>query len=225
MVRARVIPSSWPFALRLWSRVALRGVPRCPPWFMLPILNHGGHRGHRGFLSSAKPRANSQRLFSGGLHCLLGAFVHLLRRHIFLVRRDAPVMSEGVPQKTRTVSIELVFDRSLDFRSLRDRFFENFVAIWNIHIQTHRRRTDGLCARMAHLQVFVRQHDARVADLQLGMADLAVGTIRAYAYGRAENVLVEFDRFRGTLDDEVRRNVVVSLGNVVGFAHNFSPRG
>ena len=132
-------------------------------------------------------------------------------------------MAEGVPEKAGTVSIELVFDRFLDSRSLRYRFFENFVAIWNVHIQTYRRRTDGLSARMAHLQVFVRQHDARVADLQLGMADLAVGTVHAYDYGRPENVLVVFDRFRGTLDDEVRRNGVVSLGNVVGFAHDFSP--
>src|SRR6266478_2987488 len=156
-----------------------------------------------------------------GLHGFLGAFRHLLRGHVFHVSRNAPEMSEGIPDKAGAVSIELVFDRFLDLRSLRDRFCYNFVDIRQVHIQTDRRSTDSLSAPMSHLQVFVRQHDARVADLQLSVADLAVGTIHAHNYGRSENVLVVVDRLRRALDDEVRRNGVISLGNVADFAHSF----
>src|SRR6266481_7281899 len=102
-----------------------------------------------------------------GLHGLLGAFTHLFRGHVFHVSCNAPEMPEGVLDEAGAVSIELVFDRSLDFRSLRDRLCDNFVDIRQIHIQAHRRSADGLSAPMAHLQVFVRQHDARVSDLQL----------------------------------------------------------
>src|SRR5579859_351005 len=168
-------------------------------------------------LSSDLPFAS---LLCGFHHHLLGALLHLLWRHVFLVRRDAPEMAERVTDKAGAVAIELVLDRSLDFRSLRDGLFDNFVAIGKVGIEAYRRRADALSAAMAHLWIFIGQHDAGVADLQLGVAYLAVGTIHANQNGRPENTFVVFDRFRRSLDDQVRRHGVESLGNVVDFAHD-----
>ena len=48
----------------------------------------------------------------------------------------------------------------------------------------------------AHLGELVRQHDERVADLELGVADLAVGAGHAHPLLGAEDLGVELDRVR-----------------------------
>src|SRR5580658_5986444 len=126
-------------------------------------------------------------------------------------------MSEWVLDKAGAISIELVLDRLQNFRSLRGRLFDDFVAVWEIDVQAYGRPAPALGPAIAHGEIFVCQHEARVADLKFGMADLAVRAIHAHDYRRPENVLVIIDRLRGALDDEVWRNVV-------DFAHHDSPR-
>src|SRR5450755_1156962 len=52
------------------------------------------------------------------------------------------------------------------------------------------------------------------------MADHAVRTVHAHHDRCSEYILVVVDGFRCALDHKIRRNVVVSFGNVIDFAHN-----
>src|SRR6266446_160853 len=160
---------------------------------------------------------------SGGGRQLFHAFFHLFRRHVFLVSGDAPEMSKRILNEAGAISVKLVLDRLEDLGLLCHCLFDDLVAIGHVHVQTHGRSADagGTDVALAHAGVFVRQHEARIADLQLGVTDLPVRTIHAHDYGGAEYILVIFDRSRSVLDDQVRSDGVVSLRNVMDFAHDF----
>ena len=68
----------------------------------------------------------------------------------------------------------------------------------------------------ARLRKRIRQHHVRVADLELGVPDLAVGAVHAHRLLGAERLLVVLDRRSGVVDREVRRDRVVSVGNGLG---------
>src|ERR1017187_1496826 len=51
------------------------------------------------------------------------------------------------------------------------------------------------------------------------MADAAVRLSHAHDFGGSEDVLVILDRVRRSLDDQIRRDGVVALGNVVDCGH------
>src|SRR5439155_26699502 len=73
-----------------------------------------------------------------------------------------------------------------------------------------------LAARLGgdgELRAFVGEHDRRVADADLGVHHLAVGAGHAEQLGRAERLLVEVQRLRGTVDDEVRGDGVIPVGD------------
>src|SRR5215204_1731245 len=79
------------------------------------------------------------------------ALVDLLRRHVFLVRRNGPNVTKGIGQCSGTIAIELVLQR-LHFRATCiDRLLENRVAIVNINHQAHRSSAISLRALKAHL--------------------------------------------------------------------------
>src|SRR5882757_75252 len=136
---------------------------------------------------------------------------------------DAPQMSKRILNETGTIAVELVLHRLQNFRFFRHGLFDNLVAIGDVHVQAYRRPTDAGRAdvTLAHFWIFVREHEARVADLQLRMADLSIGAIHTHDFGCAKNILAILDRSGSVLDDEVGSNRVVSLGNVMDFAHNF----
>jgi len=62
-----------------------------------------------------------------------------------------------------------------------------------------RRAADRLRAERLDLGVFVGQHDAGVADTDLGMMDLAAGIVHAHHLGGAERLFVKGDRIAGGL--------------------------
>src|SRR5262249_24862067 len=75
--------------------------------------------------------------------------------------------------------------------------------------------------------MLVGQHDDRVADLDLGVADLAVGPGHAHPLGRAEDAPVVVERPRRAVDDQVGRNAVKAVRNrfdLTAFAHGSPPR-
>src|SRR5882672_10630866 len=131
-------------------------------------------------------------------------------------------MSKWVLKEARAISVELVLDWLQNFRLLCDCPFNDLVAIRHVYVQTHRGTAHGSGASvaLAHAGIFVRQHDARITDLQLCVTNLAVRTIHPHDYSRAEDILVILNRFRSTLDDQGRSDRIVSLRNVVDFAHN-----
>ena len=69
----------------------------------------------------------------------------------------------------------------------------------------------------ADFRMLVRQHDARIADADLGVADLAARILHPLALDRAESPPVEFERLGAAGDDQVGRDRVIAIGN--GFGH------
>src|SRR5205814_3663698 len=76
--------------------------------------------------------------------------------------------------------------------------------------------------RVGH-RIRVGEHQDGVADLELGVPDLAVGPAHDPALLGVERLLVEVDRLLRVLDGEARVDAVVALGNPVG-GHGSSSR-
>src|SRR5438270_13559813 len=148
-------------------------------------------------------------------HHLLHPFFHFLGRYVFDVCRNAPQMAKRILNEAGTVSVELVLNRLQDFRALSRRALNHAIDVGKVNIEAYRAGADGGRAGIAlpHAWIFVGQHDVRVADLQLGMTDLAVRTIHANGFSRSEYFLVILNRLRRTFDDEVWRDGVVIFGH------------
>src|SRR5438445_10767067 len=67
--------------------------------------------------------------------------------------------------------------------------------------------------------MLVGEHDERVADLDLGVADPASGRGDAKLLGGSKRLLVELDGLRRVVGDQVGRRRVVAIGNRLGFGH------
>src|SRR6266850_378483 len=115
---------------------------------------------------SSRVRWTLYSLSSLHLH-LLHSFFHLLLRHIFLVRSDTPEMAKRILNEAGAISIELVLNRFQGFGSLGHGLFDDLVTISDVHIQAYGRAAHAGCAdvALAHAGIFIRQHDARVANL------------------------------------------------------------
>src|SRR5205085_4484543 len=64
-----------------------------------------------------------------------------------------------------------------------------------------------------YLQVLVCEHDVRVADTYLRVADAPIGAGHAHHFRRAERLLVELYGARRALDVEVRRHRAIAFGD------------
>src|SRR5690242_16084054 len=73
-------------------------------------------------------------------------------------------------------------------------------------------------------RMFVREHDMRVADLDLGMANSPVWSGHTHDLHCAKRLLVELDRVRSAVADHIRCGGVISLWNCFyGACHNIPP--
>ncbi len=81
---------------------------------------------------------------------------------------------KGSSRSSGAVPVELVLDRADLVRTGRDRLRERRVDVGHVDRERHRRPADGLRAAGVHLGVLVGEHHGRVADLDLGVADLPV---------------------------------------------------
>src|SRR5215510_427358 len=117
-------------------------------------------------------------------------------------------MSEWVLDEPGAISVELVLDRLESFCALGHSALNYSVDVGNVQIQAYGAGANAGSAGvpLPHGRIFIGQHDARVADLQLGMADSAVGLGHAKEFFSTEDFRVVFDGFSGVLDDQVRCN-------------------
>src|SRR5580704_9086417 len=76
-------------------------------------------------------------------HHFLHPLFHLLWRHIFHMRGDAPQMSERILNEAIAVSVKLVLNWLQDFRSLGLRALNHAIDVGKVHIQAHRTSADS----------------------------------------------------------------------------------
>src|SRR3981189_706369 len=107
------------------------------------------------------------------LRKFLGASAHLVRRNILDVRCDGPSMPEWILQRARSISVELVLDGLQLLCPACDRSIENFVYPIDISHQAHAGSAKRLWTAVAHFGVFVCEHDCRIANPDLCVADFA----------------------------------------------------
>src|SRR5258706_627670 len=157
---------------------------------------------------------------------LLAAGVHLVVGQILDAGRDRPLVAERVPQDAVVVAPELVGDRHDLLGAGGDRLLEDLVAVGGVVVDRGRRAAERgrrlAAVRRRHLVV---QEEQRVADLERRVHDLAVGSGEPVQLGGAEGLLVEVDRQRGVLADQMDGEGVLSFGNrVLRLRHDGSPR-
>src|SRR4051812_30899752 len=159
--------------------------------------------------SPAFPRADSAA-GRGLLHHLVHPPLHLLRRHVFLVRGDVPDVAVRVLECAGAVAVELVLDRARELAAGGQCLLHRRVDVAHVEMQLNRGAAARVRSEEAHVRRLVREHHERIADLQLGVADRAVRSGNADRLFGAECPLVELDRLACALDAEIRRHGVIA---------------
>src|SRR5881394_253191 len=134
-----------------------------------------------------------------------GAFLNLLRREIFLVCGNGPLMTEWIQNGAASVAVELVLHWPKKFRAGRNRAGGHGVCILEIEHQPDGRAANRLRTARVHFGRLVGEHNAVIANLDLGMHDLAARPWHAHELRGAESLLVKFDSTGAPVDDQVRR--------------------
>jgi len=116
-------------------------------------------------------------------------------------------VAEGVGERAAAVAVELVLHGTHDLRARGHRLGDALVDVGDVDREADRGAAARLRADRVHLGVLVGEHDRRVADADLRVADAAVGPGEAHELLGAERLLVEVD------DVQVRRDGVVSVGD------------
>src|ERR1700752_2652328 len=137
----------------------------------------------------------------------------LLGRRVFLVRGETPAVARGILDRGEAVAPEHVGDRHHHLGPGPDRAIEGGVHVGQVEVERGGGMADRRGRQAAHVRILLRQHDAGVADLDLGVHEPAVRAIDAHDLPRAERALVEVDRRGPILDGQGRGHGVIALGN------------
>src|SRR5262245_28353733 len=141
----------------------------------------------------------------------LHALRDLLGSQVLFVRRDVPAVAERVLQRTGPVAVEHVGHRPRGGRPRGDGLGEDLVDVRHVQHEADGRAPVVLWASRVHLRRLVREHDVRVADLDLRVPDAPPGRGHPHDLDGPERAAVEIERARAIVDDEIRRGGVVSV--------------
>ena len=146
---------------------------------------------------------------------------------IFGVGRESPRVSERIDHLSEAIAPEHVGEGRSHGAAGFHGAIERRIHIG--HIEEHdtgreprglRRLVDtGLAGHGLHL---VCQHEDRVSNFDLGVRNLAVRTRHPHALSGAERLLVELNRLRGIVKDQVRGNRVISVRNGLDLLGGFA---
>ena len=138
--------------------------------------------------------------FLGSLfHHLAEAAVHFLDRHFFLYRAYPPGVSERIEESSHAVSVELVAHRTRQFGARRDCVLDESVHVSHIDLHADRRVPQRLGAVAAPFRPLFREHDDRISNHHLRMADTHF-VLEAECFLGSESIFVEFDGFGCVLE-------------------------
>src|SRR6516165_7180351 len=134
-----------------------------------------------------------------------GSSLDLLRRQVFLMSGNPPCMAKRILDSAQTIAIKLVSYGSLNLRAGRDRLAKYRICVLDIQMNTYGRSAQALRTARAYFRKFIRQHDHRITNLELGMTDSAVWLRYAHPFGGQESLFVELDCLRRSPYAEIRR--------------------
>ena len=80
-------------------------------------------------------------------------------------------MPEWVLYLAPAITVKLIFDRANYGRPGRNRLPRDSVHVLDVQVEIHTGSAQAERAHYAHVGILVRQHDAGVADFELGMPD------------------------------------------------------
>src|SRR6185437_6053716 len=124
-------------------------------------------------------------------HCRCGPLGHLLGRDVLDVARDEPPVSERIHELTGAIAVELILDLAFLSRACLEGTVEYGVDVGHVNHHGHWRATQCRRRLVAHIRERVRQHDHGVADLELGVTNLALRRRHSQSLFGAENGCVE----------------------------------
>jgi hypothetical protein len=131
-------------------------------------------------------------------------------------------VAERIFDGAAAVAVELVGQGSADLTPRRHRALEAAVDVLQVDVEAERRPAQclgGAGDSVGHLGHLVGQHQAGIADLQLGVTQPPIGHVHPVDLLGAERLLVELDRCRAPLHDNVRGDRVVTGRNCLHLRH------
>src|SRR5467141_4237734 len=103
------------------------------------------------------------------------AFLHFLRRDVFLMRGHPPQMPEGIFELAGAIAVKLVCDGLAFFGACGQRSFEKRVDVFDIEMDADGGPTERRRRLAAVLWEFIREHDQGIAQANFGMSEASVG--------------------------------------------------
>ena len=100
-----------------------------------------------------------------------GTALQLFGRNVLDVRGDVPDVPERVFDAARAVAVELIRDGSRQLCACLYSLIDQRIYVLDVDEETDWRAAERLRAARTNLRVLVREHDVRIADLDLGVPD------------------------------------------------------
>src|SRR6185312_15379086 len=117
--------------------------------------------------------------FSSGSVKGSGALFHLFRRNVLNVSPDMPHVPKRINEAAGSITIELVFNWSKLFGASFESLFEDRIDVFNIKHDAGGRATERLGTDTFILGMLVREHNRRIANFDLSVADFSVRPINS----------------------------------------------
>src|SRR5438105_4625483 len=144
------------------------------------------------------------------LHELCRALLEFSRRDVLDMRADVPLIAGWILHAATAVAIELICRLHHRCAPGLDRLLVDGIDIGHVKIEHGGGSLGALRG--------VGNHHNRIADLEFRVHYLAVRPHHRLEYGLgAEGLLHETDDLLGTVDDEIRRDGVIAVGNRLYF--------
>src|SRR5262245_59150063 len=112
-------------------------------------------------------------------------------------------MAERILNVARPITVELVHHWPYSLRASRYSLVETSIHIFNVQHDAHRRSAQSPRASIPHLRILVGQHDGRISDLDLSVANLPIRATHAHEFLGTKGFLVKLDGTGGILEHQI----------------------